>query len=188
MAFEEEFGIEIPDEDAEKMETVGDAIKYLEERKGPSSRMASTDEGLSSRVWPDHSDSNDVSSNWEALLAGKSGGATITLFDPSDQPVRFAAEVKDFDPTCTSTARRLSGQTALPTSRWPQRHRRGKRPDSAPISQHRSRAIRRDYRQRHRWHHDARAATPHLLERVPSVCHRSSYPCSSRTWRLGSSR
>ncbi len=41
---------------------------------------------------------NDVSSNWEALLAGKSGGATITLFDPTDQPVRFAAEVKDFDP------------------------------------------------------------------------------------------
>ena len=31
MAFEEEFGIEIPDEDAEKMSTVGDAIKYLEE-------------------------------------------------------------------------------------------------------------------------------------------------------------
>jgi len=42
---------------------------------------------------------NDVSSNWEALLAGKSGGATITLFDPTDQPVRFAAEVKGFDPT-----------------------------------------------------------------------------------------
>lgn len=30
MAFEEEFGIEIPDEDAEKMETVSDAISYLE--------------------------------------------------------------------------------------------------------------------------------------------------------------
>ena len=30
MAFEEEFGIEIPDEDAEKMSTVGDAIEYLE--------------------------------------------------------------------------------------------------------------------------------------------------------------
>jgi len=29
MAFEEEFDIEIPDEDAEKMKTVGDAIKYL---------------------------------------------------------------------------------------------------------------------------------------------------------------
>ncbi len=29
MAFEEEFDIEIPDEDAEKIKTVGDAIKYL---------------------------------------------------------------------------------------------------------------------------------------------------------------
>ena len=31
MAFEEEFGIDIPDEDAEKMASVNDAIKYLEE-------------------------------------------------------------------------------------------------------------------------------------------------------------
>ncbi|MBA7563859.1 acyl carrier protein [Candidatus Atribacteria bacterium 1244-E10-H5-B2] len=29
MAFEEEFNLEIPDKDAEKMKTVGDAIKYL---------------------------------------------------------------------------------------------------------------------------------------------------------------
>ena len=29
MAFEEEFGIDIPDEDAEQMRTVGDAISYL---------------------------------------------------------------------------------------------------------------------------------------------------------------
>ena len=29
MAFEEEFGIEIPDEDAEKLQTVGDAITYI---------------------------------------------------------------------------------------------------------------------------------------------------------------
>ena len=29
MAFEEEFGIEIPDEDAEEMQTVGQAIAYL---------------------------------------------------------------------------------------------------------------------------------------------------------------
>lgn len=33
MAFEEEFGIEIPDEDAETMQTVGDAIGYLEEKQ-----------------------------------------------------------------------------------------------------------------------------------------------------------
>ena len=31
MAFEEEFGIDIPDEDAEEIMVVGDAIKYLEE-------------------------------------------------------------------------------------------------------------------------------------------------------------
>ena len=32
MAFEEEFGIEIPDEDAEKLQTVGDAVTYLKEK------------------------------------------------------------------------------------------------------------------------------------------------------------
>jgi acyl carrier protein len=32
MALEEEFKIEIPDEDAEKMTTVGQAIKYIEEK------------------------------------------------------------------------------------------------------------------------------------------------------------
>ena len=34
MALEEEFNVEIPDEDAEKMKTVGDAIKYIEEKAG----------------------------------------------------------------------------------------------------------------------------------------------------------
>ena len=32
MAFEEEFGIEIPDEDAERMQTVEEAIAYLNEK------------------------------------------------------------------------------------------------------------------------------------------------------------
>ncbi len=32
MALEEEFSVEIPDEDAEKMTTVGDAIKYIDEK------------------------------------------------------------------------------------------------------------------------------------------------------------
>ncbi len=31
MAFEEEFGCEIPDEEAEKIQTVGDAVKYIEQ-------------------------------------------------------------------------------------------------------------------------------------------------------------
>jgi acyl carrier protein len=34
MAFEEEFGVEIPDEDAENLSTVGDAINYLEKNVG----------------------------------------------------------------------------------------------------------------------------------------------------------
>lgn len=34
MALEEEFKIEIPDEDAEKMTNVGEAIKYIEEKAG----------------------------------------------------------------------------------------------------------------------------------------------------------
>jgi acyl carrier protein len=34
MAFEEEFGIEIPDEDAEKLQTVGDAVEYVKEKGG----------------------------------------------------------------------------------------------------------------------------------------------------------
>ena len=32
MALEEEFGSDIPDEDAEKLTTVGDAIKYVESK------------------------------------------------------------------------------------------------------------------------------------------------------------
>lgn len=32
MALEEEFDIEIPDEDAEKIRTVGEAVKYIQER------------------------------------------------------------------------------------------------------------------------------------------------------------
>jgi len=34
MAFEEEFGVEIPDDAAEKITTVGDAIKYISEHQG----------------------------------------------------------------------------------------------------------------------------------------------------------
>ena len=34
MEFEDEFGISINDEDAEKIETVGDAVKYITENSG----------------------------------------------------------------------------------------------------------------------------------------------------------
>ncbi len=32
MAFEEEFNVEVPDEEAEKLQTVGDVVKYIEEK------------------------------------------------------------------------------------------------------------------------------------------------------------
>jgi 3-oxoacyl-[acyl-carrier-protein] synthase II len=35
---------------------------------------------------------------WQGLMAGRSGMAEIKAFDLTDHPVRFAAEVKDFDP------------------------------------------------------------------------------------------
>ena len=34
MAFEEEFDIEIPDDAAEHIQTVGDAVKFIQERMG----------------------------------------------------------------------------------------------------------------------------------------------------------
>jgi 3-oxoacyl-[acyl-carrier-protein] synthase II len=40
----------------------------------------------------------DVDSTWSALLAGTSGAAPITKFDPQKLSVRFACEVKGFDP------------------------------------------------------------------------------------------
>lgn len=40
----------------------------------------------------------DMKSSWDALLKGTSGIGPITLFDPSDQVVQIAGEVKDFEP------------------------------------------------------------------------------------------
>ncbi|OYV67215.1 MAG: beta-ketoacyl-[acyl-carrier-protein] synthase II, partial [Gemmatimonadetes bacterium 21-71-4] len=41
---------------------------------------------------------NDVAATWRGLLAGHSGAAPITKFDASTFAVRFACEVKGFDP------------------------------------------------------------------------------------------
>jgi 3-oxoacyl-[acyl-carrier-protein] synthase II len=41
---------------------------------------------------------NDVAATWRSLLEGKSGAGPITKFDATTFPVRFAAEVKGFDP------------------------------------------------------------------------------------------
>jgi len=41
----------------------------------------------------------DVQSTWEGLVAGRSGAGPITRFDPAQSPVKFACEVKGFEPT-----------------------------------------------------------------------------------------
>jgi 3-oxoacyl-[acyl-carrier-protein] synthase II len=42
---------------------------------------------------------NSVSQYWDGLRTGRNGVAAITLFDASRHPCRFAAQVKDFDPS-----------------------------------------------------------------------------------------
>ena len=41
---------------------------------------------------------NDVASFWDELLAGRATARTIDSFDPSELSIRFAGEVRDFDP------------------------------------------------------------------------------------------
>jgi 3-oxoacyl-[acyl-carrier-protein] synthase II len=41
---------------------------------------------------------NTAADSWENLVAGKSGAGPIQRFDPSEMDVRFACEVKEFDP------------------------------------------------------------------------------------------
>ena len=48
---------------------------------------------------------NDVASTWDAAVAGRSGVDFIQAFDPSDFPVRIAAEVKGFDPASAVSAK-----------------------------------------------------------------------------------
>ena len=57
---------------------------------GTKRRVAITGIGLVTPV------GNDVATTWESVLAGRSGGAAITLFDASGFPTRIAAEVKNF--------------------------------------------------------------------------------------------
>jgi act minimal PKS chain-length factor (CLF/KS beta) len=51
--------------------------------------------------------------HWQAVLAGKSGIARITRFDPTAYPVRIAGEVKEFD-----AAERVPRKVIPETDRW----------------------------------------------------------------------
>ena len=51
---------------------------------------------------------NDLNSSWDALLAGKSGIAPITLFDASEFSTRIAGELKNFNPEAFGIAPKLA--------------------------------------------------------------------------------
>jgi 3-oxoacyl-[acyl-carrier-protein] synthase II len=50
---------------------------------------------------------NDAPSTWRAAVAGESGVDFIRSFDPSDLPVRIAAEVKDFDASTVASPKEV---------------------------------------------------------------------------------
>src|ERR671932_125352 len=50
---------------------------------------------------------NDARSTWRAALAGESGIDWIRSFDPGDQPVRIAAEVKGFEASQVASAKEV---------------------------------------------------------------------------------
>lgn len=65
---------------------------------------------------------NDPETTWTNLVAGESGAAPITHFDTTDYSVRFACELKDFEPTTwieRKQARRMDrfSQMALSAAR-----------------------------------------------------------------------
>ena len=48
---------------------------------------------------------SDLKTFYEAMMAGRSTAAPITSFDTSELPVKFACEVKEFDPLAYATAK-----------------------------------------------------------------------------------
>ena len=85
MALEEEFETEIPDEEAEKITTVQQAVDYIkahvegisrEARSVTRRRVVVTGLGIVSPI------GNTVAEAWDNALAGKSGITRITRFDP----------------------------------------------------------------------------------------------------------
>src|SRR3954453_10810246 len=87
MAFEEAFDIEIPDEDAEKIRTVKDAVDYIDKHakggKELARRVVVTGMGLICAVGQT---STEV---WQNIVAGKSGVSKITRFDTT----QFACQI-----------------------------------------------------------------------------------------------
>ena len=106
MAFEEEFGIEIPDEDAEKITRVKEAVEYIESHAkarsrppaGPARRhgeQASRRHRHRPGVVARHRHRRELDG---AAAPARAASAPITQFDASQFATQIAGEVKGFDP------------------------------------------------------------------------------------------
>src|SRR6266571_5101781 len=107
MAFEEAFGIEVPDEDAEKMTTVKDAVDYIDKhakaKQPPPGCRASHSHGsrvkLTRRVVVTGVGlvcalGIGTEESWKNLVAGCSGIGLITQFDTDGFDCKIAGEIK----------------------------------------------------------------------------------------------
>ena len=115
MEFEKEFNIDIPDEDAEKLRTVGDAIGYLKTKVGVTKRrVVVTGLGAMTPV------GNDVATTWRSLLEGRPARAPITKFDRGHVPraLRLRGEgVRSA--RSTWIGRKRSAPTCTRSTPWP---------------------------------------------------------------------
>jgi 3-oxoacyl-[acyl-carrier-protein] synthase II len=75
---------------------------------------------------------NDVESTWQALLAGRSGGAEISLFDAGGFPVHIASEVKGLRDDAIEDRRLLKHTTRAHRFAWWRPSRPCTTPASAP--------------------------------------------------------
>ena len=71
MAFEEEFGVEIPDDQAETITTVGDAVKFLEKASAAAEVTPARTGARSAQG------AGDVRPSPQALEAGLAGAASF---------------------------------------------------------------------------------------------------------------
>ena len=87
MEFEDEFGLEIPDEDAEKILSVSQAVDYIENNKQKlTNKVVITGIGVISPI------GNELQTFTDSLRSGINGVGDISLFDTSDFNVNIAAE------------------------------------------------------------------------------------------------
>src|ERR1700750_2603280 len=94
MAFEEEFGIEIPDDAAESIVTVGDAVKFIDKAQACSPgprllmvRVVVTGLGLVTPL------ACGVEEPWSRLLEGRSGAGKIIQFPTEDLATKIACSI-----------------------------------------------------------------------------------------------